>query len=118
MKYKYLLFLLLASCSASKPPEREYCSLPRFLETGTDYEFECRVPPYTKEVVLLWYYEQVSPRHLYYQSPLTPVTKLAFRSEMYFLHPGRYILLTLIQTDEERPLIRRTHYYVSHKGTL
>lgn len=102
---KWLAFLLLTTCATP----RQTVSLPRFPETRTDYRYFIRIPPATEAVVIRWYYlEERSENMIYASSHISPRTGV-IETDMYFLHPGRYILTVHLTASGEA--IKQRHIY-------
>jgi hypothetical protein len=85
---KWLVFLLLTACA----PIRHSVSLPSFPETRTDYHYFIRLPYGTEAFVIRWYYLEERTENMVYTSPLIYPQTGVIETDMYFLHPGRYIL--------------------------
>jgi hypothetical protein len=93
---KWLALVLLTACA----PIRHTVSLPPFPETRTDYRYFIRLPHGTESCVIRWYYlEERSTNLIYASSPISPRTGV-IEKDMYFLHPGRYILTVYASTPQ------------------
>jgi hypothetical protein len=102
---KWILLLLLTACATP----RQTVSLPAFPETHTDYRYLIRLPYNTESCVIRWYYlEERSTNMIYASSMIHPRTGV-IETDMYFLHPGRYILTVHISTPDGS--IKKRHYY-------
>jgi len=93
---KWLVFLLLTACA----PIRHSVSLPSFPETRTDYRYFIRLPHGTEACVIRWYYLEERTENMIYTSPLVYPKTGVIETDMYFLHPGRYILTVHASTPQ------------------
>lgn len=90
MKKIFLILLLFLSACV---PAREYVSLPQFPETNTDYRYYIQIPPYVHSATVFWYYDSERHENLIYASGIVPIRTQTIETDMYFVHPGRYILV-------------------------
>lgn len=83
-----LLLIALNACT----PVRHTVSLTPFPATGTDYRYLIRLPHDTQSLIIRWYYLEERTENMVYVSPIIYPRRGTIETDIYFAHPGRYIL--------------------------